>query len=95
MEQNKDFEQMELSEDELANVSGGDSNNNNNNLLYGAGGAALGAGAAGIYSHMNPKVVTNTVTKDKPVFLEDPQKLINKISEIPKPVLRKADSFRL
>ena len=51
---------VELSEDELADVSGGDGNNN---LLWGAGGTAIGAGAMKLYQDAHPIVQTQTVKK--------------------------------
>ena len=96
MEQKKTSEMVELNEDELAGVSGGDGNNN---LLWGAGGAAVGAGAVAGGGAMamlrKPKTIVQTV--EKPVYLPANQDLIEKAGEVKKatPVLKKAASFRL
>jgi bacteriocin-like protein len=88
MEQNKTSEMVELNENELANVSGGV---DGNNLLWGAGGAAVGAGAMKMLS--KPK----TIVQEKIVHLPANQDLLEKAGEVKKavPVLKKAASFRL
>ena len=90
MEQKKTSEMVELNEDELAGVSGGDGNND---LLWGAGGAAVAAGAMAMFR--KPKTIVQTV--EKPVYLPANQDLIEKAGEVKKatPVLKKAASFRL
>ncbi len=91
MKQKKTSEMVELNEDELAGVSGGDGSNNG--LLYGVGGAAVGAGAMAMLK--KPKAIVQTV--EKPVYLPANQDLIEKAGEVKKatPVLKKATSFRI